>query len=210
MLAITRIIKDPEVRRAELIDTALELFSSVGYQQTMIIDIVKKAGVAKGTFYYYFPSKEAILEAIVIRYATEVVTELDVISRNSPALHKLKLFIERLFIPDPFDTLFNKLWDEQQLDLLYKTWLQAEKVFNALLTDMIQQGNQEKTMHVDCLHETIAFLWSTLHCLWEASYLKDAPDIFNNKVKIAESVLERILKVEEGALVLTLPTPRNA
>ena len=74
MVNITRIRKEPDVRRTELIDAALELFSSVGYEKTTVTDIVKKVGVAKGTFFYYFPTKEAVLETIIHCWASELGT----------------------------------------------------------------------------------------------------------------------------------------
>ena len=62
---MARIVKDPNVRRGELIATAQKLFYIKGYEKTSISDIVKAVGVAHGTFYYYFASKTAVLEAIV-------------------------------------------------------------------------------------------------------------------------------------------------
>jgi AcrR family transcriptional regulator len=61
-----RVTKDPEIRRKELMDVAEELFLENGYEETAVSDIVKKAGVAQGTFYYYFKSKETKLDAITI------------------------------------------------------------------------------------------------------------------------------------------------
>lgn len=202
-----RIRKDPEVRQTELIDAALELFSSAGYEKTMIIDIVKKAGVAKGTFFYYFPTKEAILETICTRWATELATSYKLkSSRFSAALDKLQVFIEQLFLPSQFDILFDKLLAENQFNLLCKLWQQQlENVFNPLLADIIQQGNQERTMHVDFINETVAFFWSTLDCLWEAAYYNKEPsEVLVNKINVAESILERILGIEEDSLELSI------
>ncbi|WP_371366042.1 hypothetical protein SRRS_05680 [Sporomusa rhizae] len=205
MISITRIRKDPEVRRTELIDVALELFSSDGYEKTMIIDIVKKAGVAKGTFFYYFPTKDAVLEAICTRWASELATSFKLESRLFSALNKLQFFIAQLFLPSQLDTLFDRLLAENQFNLLCKLWQQqAENVFNPLLADMIQQGNQEGTMHVDFINETIAFFWSTLDCLWEAAYYKESSEVLVNKINVAESILERILGIEEGILELSI------
>jgi len=39
-----------------------------GYEKTAVSDIVKKAKVAQGTFYYYFKTKEDILDLITDRY----------------------------------------------------------------------------------------------------------------------------------------------
>ena len=62
---MTRIVKAPDERRSELIATAQQLFYTTGYERTSVNDIVKAVGVAQGTFYYYFDSKQAILEALV-------------------------------------------------------------------------------------------------------------------------------------------------
>ncbi len=61
----TRTVKAPEERRSELIAAAQTLFYSKGYERTSVSDIVKAVGVAQGTFYYYFDSKAAVLQAMV-------------------------------------------------------------------------------------------------------------------------------------------------
>lgn len=56
--------KDPEVRRAELVSAAATLFAERGVVATAVSDIVRAAGVAQGTFYLYFESKDAIVCAV--------------------------------------------------------------------------------------------------------------------------------------------------
>lgn len=58
-----------EARRRELAEVALRLWAERGFDQTSVAAIAEAAGVAKGTFYLYFESKEALL--------------LDVLRRNS-------------------------------------------------------------------------------------------------------------------------------
>ncbi|PWU67604.1 MULTISPECIES: TetR/AcrR family transcriptional regulator [Gracilibacillus] len=48
-----------------LLEVALELFATKGYHATKVSDVVKKAGVAQGTFYWYFESKEEIVLKIM-------------------------------------------------------------------------------------------------------------------------------------------------
>ena len=62
---MTRIVKDPEERRKELIDKAEQLFITKGYDQTAVSDIVKEVNLSQGAFYYYFESKEDVLVAIL-------------------------------------------------------------------------------------------------------------------------------------------------
>ncbi|WP_334077459.1 TetR/AcrR family transcriptional regulator [Paenibacillus sanfengchensis] len=54
-----------DARKSQLMDIAVERFAKYGYQNTKISDIVKDAGVAQGTFYWYFKSKEAIALEII-------------------------------------------------------------------------------------------------------------------------------------------------
>lgn len=183
----------------------MELFCSVGYEKTTVVDIVQKAGVAKGTFFYYFPTKEAILETIVNRWASELAIAFQLKSRQFSALDKLQLFIEQLFQPSQMDALCSSLFAESQIMFLHKLWQQQiESVFNPLLADVLEQGNQEKTMHVAFINETLTFFWSTLNCLWEADYFKDPSAVVKIKVKIATSILERIFGIEAATLKISI------
>lgn len=56
-----------EARPDEVLDAALELFMEKGFAATRVDDIAKRAGLSKGAVYLYFPSKEAVLEALVRR-----------------------------------------------------------------------------------------------------------------------------------------------
>jgi TetR/AcrR family transcriptional regulator len=54
-----------EARPAEIITAAMELWADRGFAATRLEDVARGAGVAKGTIYLYFPSKEALFEAAV-------------------------------------------------------------------------------------------------------------------------------------------------
>lgn len=61
----TRAERQREQRKRELLDVALRVFGQRGYHQTRIADIIDAAGVARGTFYLYFESKNAIFHALL-------------------------------------------------------------------------------------------------------------------------------------------------
>ncbi len=58
-----------ERRRTELAEVALRLWAERGFDATSVAAIAAAAGVAKGTFYLYFPSKQALLEDVLRRYS---------------------------------------------------------------------------------------------------------------------------------------------
>ncbi|MCF0109596.1 MAG: TetR/AcrR family transcriptional regulator [Erysipelotrichaceae bacterium] len=66
-----RISKDSEERRNELIEAAEKLFAENGIANTAVSAIVKEVNVAQGLFYYYFKSKDDVIEAISRKYAEE-------------------------------------------------------------------------------------------------------------------------------------------
>lgn len=65
--------KTKEERRNEIIETAGKLFEEKGYEQTQVQDIVNEIGVAKGLFYYYFKSKDEVMEELADRYADTII-----------------------------------------------------------------------------------------------------------------------------------------
>lgn len=62
-----RITKEHDERRNEILDTAEKLFYTKGYTKTTINDMLQEIGIAKGTFYYYFKSKEEVMHAMIER-----------------------------------------------------------------------------------------------------------------------------------------------
>lgn len=58
-------MKKGEMRKRELIEIAYRMFVSKGYEQTSVDEIIEAAGIAKGTYYYYFKSKEQMLEEVI-------------------------------------------------------------------------------------------------------------------------------------------------
>ena len=54
-----------EKRKQELLNIAYQMFIQKGYEETSIDEIIAEAHIAKGTYYYYFPSKEDTLEAVI-------------------------------------------------------------------------------------------------------------------------------------------------
>lgn len=55
----------PEERQEDILKAALEVFSECGFAATRLDDVAKRAGVAKGTLYLYFPDKETLFERML-------------------------------------------------------------------------------------------------------------------------------------------------
>lgn len=91
---MVRVLKEPEERKQEILDTAMRLFREKGYDATSIVDIAKAMNVASGLCYRYFESKKDIFDAAVNQYAVESSKEfLEVIlDREKSFKERLELF----------------------------------------------------------------------------------------------------------------------
>lgn len=206
---ISRITKDPEVRQAELMDAAEELFITAGYQQTTVSMIVKKVGVAQGTFYYHFASKEIILEAIFARYIRNMIFEVQsAYTEQNAVLDKLQLFFQlfyKLCYYDESGMIAKILYKEEQGQLINKLWRQTLIATTPILRCILEQGNREGITKVSHMEETLSFFAGIMAALLESSSpLEFGHEVdqgmINNKLQIAETLLEALLGLPRGSI----------
>ena len=75
---------DPEQRREQLLDVAVELAAGGDLAAVSVQDIAARAGVSEGLLYHYFPSKQALLLAAVRRAADAMSAAVAVASTGAP------------------------------------------------------------------------------------------------------------------------------
>lgn len=79
-------------KKDKILDTSLQLFMKKGFDATSISDILSKTGIARGTLYYHFESKEAIMDAIIERLLDQVLKKIEIVLGN-PRLSQSEKFI---------------------------------------------------------------------------------------------------------------------
>lgn len=86
-----------EEKRHLIMQTALELFATSGYDSTSISQIAKKAGISKGLLYNYFESKEHLIKAILNSGIDEVMELFDPNKDGVLEVSEMEFFIDKLF-----------------------------------------------------------------------------------------------------------------
>ena len=86
-----------EVRKKEIMDTALELFAIEGFDKTSISKIAAKAGISKGLLYNYFSSKEDLIKSIIFVGLDSLTGYIDPNHDGVLSREELQYFIEAFF-----------------------------------------------------------------------------------------------------------------
>jgi AcrR family transcriptional regulator len=84
--------------RERVLAAALNSFGSRGYEATSLDDLASELGIRKQTILYYFPSKDALLDAVIDRCAHEVTTRLEqALLVSEPGVDRVEAIVRAMF-----------------------------------------------------------------------------------------------------------------
>ena len=93
-------MKKGEKRKQELLKIAYWMFLEKGYENTSVDEIIEAAGIAKGTYYYYFESKEQTLEEVIDMMLDAETAKADAIMAADISIPEKLIGIVSSFRPD--------------------------------------------------------------------------------------------------------------
>jgi len=202
-----RVTKVPEERKQELIDTAERLFLEKGYEQTTVADIVREIEVAQGTFYYYFSSKEEILEAIIEKDITALEEDVrQIMSReDANAAIKLNAVVNSIIgISTSRREIMDYLHEESNAVMHEKMERHTIERLVPLVTRVVAEGTHAGIFDVQYPTESVEFLLASL------VYFFHHPEIFADPMRrekmqsSMETILGRTLAVKDYKFVLVV------
>ncbi len=94
-------------KREAIVQAAIEVFTEKGMEKTKIADIVKRAGIAQGTFYLYFPTKLSVMPAIAEIMVQKIHDEIKLQVHETDAFHKqIEQLVQAVFtITEKYQTI---------------------------------------------------------------------------------------------------------
>jgi len=213
-----RISKDGDIRKQEFLDTAFELFCKKGYENTSINNIIDKIGVSKGAFYYYFKSKEEVLDQLSLQQTKKLINNIKKIVEDDQlnALEKLNQITA--------NSLKYKAEHREHRKKIYKIF---EQVTNAklqqrilknnveyiqpIIQSIIEQGIQEGFFNTSFPEETAEiyiYLGYILRNMLNRHLEKiekepENIEIIKKKLLFYENLIERIFGVKNGSVKIT-------
>ncbi|MBB3108643.1 AcrR family transcriptional regulator [Paenibacillus phyllosphaerae] len=125
-----------------ILQAAIEIISEKGLYSTSISDIVKKAGVAQGTFYLYFRSKNALIPAIaqnLISITMEKIKEKT--KDHADFMEFLRTFIEEIYnITDEYKDVIVLVYSGLAIDHSMEIWETIYKPYYQWFEDEMQRA----------------------------------------------------------------------
>ena len=200
-----RIVKEADVRKNEILDAAGILFSEKGYDNTSVTDIMNAVGIAKGTLYHHFKSKEDIMDALIKRQTDAIFLGAKKIAEDKsiPVKERIIRTILALHV-DRSQTQGQKMMEQlhkpQNTQMHEKTKKIVFMGVPPILADMVAEGVQQRifeTSHpLECMEMALCYL----DVMLDDNVLGLTQAQRQEKIQAFIYHLERLLGVGEGEL----------
>jgi AcrR family transcriptional regulator len=206
------------VRREAFLDVAQRLVQTKGYEAMSIQDLLDELDASKGAFYHYFDSKQALLEAVVERFADSGIAALSPVLDNAdlPALRKLEGIFSGIarFKAERKELVLRimEVWNSDGNAIVREKLRRlTERIMIPLLSVVIRQGIDEGVIDAVSPDETATVLVSLMQGFGQQAsdqfIARQAGtisfEVVQRSVAANTRAFERILGVPEGSLTLT-------
>ncbi|NLD49304.1 MAG: TetR/AcrR family transcriptional regulator [Clostridiaceae bacterium] len=200
-----RITKDAEERKNEILDAARELFLENGIEKTSVSEIVKKVGVAKGLFYYYFRSKEDLVNALFERFIDIFREQIKhtVDDEKLEPVEKLRIILKGIFVFHKVNgKMVSYFYDEKNAVYSFKLLMKVIGEFPDLFNKLIMEGIDKGCFNTVYPIETVEVLLMGIGYISDSMAMAEDEDIFHNKLKASEYIIKRILGISDDGFSL--------
>lgn len=205
---MARKVKPREERRLEIIDTSERLFHELGYAECSVDTIIREIGVAKGTFYYYFKSKEDILSAIVDRTLDQIIEQAEQVADDPSldAIAKMELLLSGGSIGDQDVSEITEIMHlPANRELHELTNIQTVLRLSPPIARIVEQGKSEGVFNVEHVLETVQFLLTGAQFLTEGGRFQFSQDELALRRIVVQNVIERALGAQAGSFAFMNP-----
>jgi AcrR family transcriptional regulator len=196
-----RIVKEPEERKKEILDAAEKLFAEKGYGAATVNDILDAVKIAKGTFYYYFKSKEDVLDALIDRRIGEGVEKAQEIAASSLSTAQKILAIMMAQKPQNQiqEDFTSVLHEKDNAKMHQKSLTQYVLRLSPCLGKVVKEGIEAGIFSTPFPNESAEILLCAGLVLFDDDYFKWTKEEAAARTAAFLTVMERAVGAESGS-----------
>lgn len=163
-------------KKERIIQAAIDVFSEKGIEKTTVSAIVKKAGIAQGTYYLYFDSKLSVMPAIAEVMMNKTLTRLQSDVKTGSIENKLETIIDVIFdTTDEYKTLTKLIYAGLSQTQYVGDWEEIYTPLYKWFSSVLQEAQAEGSIDPDInIIYTSKILLGTLESAAEQVYLYDS------------------------------------
>lgn len=199
---VMRVVKTAEERKNEILDVAEQLFAEKGFDNASTNDIINKIGIARGTLYHHFASKEEILDAMVERMTSRSISRAAAViaDKSVPLLERLSAAVISLSLNSGAGAeVFEQIHRPQNALLHQKMQERLMSGVVPLIAKLVEEGNEDGTFDSPYPDEAAEMIMTYANIAFDA--LADTtPEQMERKRKAFIYHTGRILGAEKGGL----------
>ncbi len=189
-------MKSPETRKTDLLAAAETLFRENGVDQTAVSDIVKKAGVAQGTFYNYYQSKDEIFAAVLEHVSEHTVTEIQRTAERKDigVAEKIGLISQQDFLMNrENDPLFDVLHEPRYAYAHQKYIVSRILLLQPIYAKLIRQGVEENKFDTPYPEQAAMFLLTATKFAFDPAFFSYNPEEMLRMAEAMQDINERVV-----------------
>lgn len=190
-------------KRELILDAMEELMEKMPNNDISVSLIAQTAGIAKGGVYYYFSSKEELLDAVVERCYKKAIHEFfGELNSEETALKKIKLLFRSLLkkeFSDKQKNLIRTLHLNEDVQLHNKMKMIAVREVSPILTALLHQGCAEGSIQIEYPTESAEMIVAVITFFLDNTVFPSDSDSMFRKLKIFSTVLDTCLHAEPGS-----------
>ncbi|MEF3312712.1 TetR/AcrR family transcriptional regulator [Paenibacillus sp. GYB004] len=203
-----RIVKEAEERRNEILDAADELFGQKGFDGTSTNDILHKVGIARGTLYHHFKSKEEIMDALIERYNARLLGEAREIAEDKgiPIVERIVRVVAALNISGGSSggEIMDHIHKPQNALMHQKIQRVIINGVTPILTGIIREGIEQGMFRTPYPYECMEMV-----VIYAITVFDDDIVIMTDEERVSRMLafignVERLLGAERGSLMDTM------
>lgn len=190
-------------KKEQILDIAFSLFLEKGYDNTSISDILSKLDIARGTLYYHFESKEAIMDAIIERSAKSIVEEAQsiVLKKELSAYEKIFALFSGTSMKrmSGGDLIIDYLNQPQNALFHEKSNRSVIQKITPILGDIIKEGVDEGSFTNDFPYESAELILTMIMGFMDVTFEAMDENDLNRRLEGLLYNMERMLGAKEGS-----------